>query len=67
MKVTLHEDLEGNVTVGVFTVLGQMVEERNFNGPTAGTEVVFLTPNDNDQEFYALRIVNDHALVVDSV
>ena len=67
VKVTLHEDLEGNVTVGVFNVLGQMVEERNFNSPTAGTEVVFLTPNDNDQEYYAVRIVNDHALVVDSV
>lgn len=67
VKVTLHEDLEGNVTVGVFTVLGQMIEEHNFNGPTAGTEVVFLTPNDNDQEFYAVRIVNEHALLVDSV
>lgn len=67
VKVTLQEDLEGNVTVGLFNVLGQMVEERNFNSPTAGTEVVFLTPNDNDQEYYSVRIVNDHALVVDSV
>lgn len=67
IQVTLDQDISGPVTIGLFNLLGQQVEQRTLNNPVAGTQIFFSTEGDHDQEYYTVRVLNDQELVIDTV
>lgn len=65
VNVGFQQDLTGEVTVALYNMLGQVIEERLLTNPIAGTSLQFPTAGTHDQEYYQLRVLRDKTLIVD--
>ena len=66
IEVELLEDIDGQIVLGLYNILGHKVEEKILTNPIAGETVFFSTAGDHDQEYYSVRVVQAGEMVVDT-
>lgn len=66
IEVELLENVEGQIILGLYNILGHKVEEKILINAIAGETVFFSTAGDQDQEYYSVRVVQAGEMVVDT-